>query len=80
MSYSLDEIKMVIDAVETKKIIAELSLVEKDEEFARETHTLLEKTESYLGILGLTITGISCGVITLILNYLIFVWLFHLEF
>lgn len=80
MSYSLEEIKTIIESIETEKIIAELSLAKKDEEFVKETYTLLDKTKSYLGILGLIITGISCGVITLILNYLIFVWLFHLEF
>lgn len=80
MSYSLEEIKTVIESIETEKIIAELSLVEKDKEFTRETYTLLDKTKSYLSIFSLIITGISCGVITLVLNYLIFVWLFHLEF
>ena len=41
---------------------------------------LLEKNERYLTYFGGMILGLFTAIITIILNFLIFVWLLHLEF
>ena len=41
---------------------------------------ILEKNERYLTYFGGMILGLFTAIITIILNFLIFVWLLHLEF
>jgi hypothetical protein len=80
MSYSWDEIKEVIETVENERVINEFSLLEQGEGYLRTNPSLTEKHRIYLEFLGELSVGFSVGVFSLIFNFMLFVWLLHIEF
>ncbi len=80
MPYSWDEIKTVIERIENEKEMDKLEILEHEEGFMRIQPSLTEKTKSYLEFLGEFSVGVIVGIITIIFNFLLLVWLLHLEF
>jgi hypothetical protein len=79
MSYSFDEVKKIIEDMEMSNVVEEVSLLEQKEGLLNIQHSIIEKTSPYLNFLGMLFTGLSIGILTIIMNYLFFVWLLHLE-
>ncbi len=80
MSHSWDEIKEIIERIETDKLSRSLSRLEQQEGVVRFQSTLTDKNNGYIGFLGGLSLGIGVGVFTMIFNYILFVWLLHIEF
>jgi hypothetical protein len=80
MSYSWDEIKEVIEKIEKERLIKELSLLEQKAGNVKKSPLLTEGTKFYLEFLGMLSMGLGVGIFSLIFNFLLFVWLLHLEF
>ncbi|GBD97166.1 MAG TPA: hypothetical protein ENG83_02175 [Nitrospirae bacterium] len=80
MAYPSDEIKEVIERVENERASDELSSLEHEEGFAKKQLTLTERSRVYLEFLGELTVGIGVGVFSMIFNFILFVWLLHIEF
>lgn len=80
MSQHWDEIKDVIEQIEYERLKKELSMQEIQEGFIEKYSTLVGKKYDYLRILGEISVGLSMGIITIIFNYILFVWLLHFSF
>ena len=80
MSYSWDEIKVVIERRENERLKDELSFIEQKEEFVGKYVSVTERTKTYLEFLGELSIGVSIGIFSIIFNFLLFVWLLHIEF
>ncbi len=80
MSQHWDEIKDVIEQIEYERLKKELSMQEIQERFIEKYSTLVGKKYDYLRILGEISVGLSMGIITIMFNYILFVWLLHFSF
>jgi cell division protein FtsN len=78
MSYPWNQIEEVIERTEYERVLSELSLFEQQEGFVRKQLTLTDRTKRYLDFLGKLSVGVSVGIFTVILNFLLFVWLLHI--
>ena len=79
-SYSLEEIKEIIERIETERVQDELSLLEDREGFFENKVALTERTKPYLEFLGMLSVGISVGVFSVIFNFILIVKVLHIEF
>lgn len=77
--YPWNKIEEVINKIEYERVLNELSLIEQQEGFVERRYALTEKTKAYLGLLGGLSVGVSVGIFTIICNFLLFVWLLHIE-
>ena len=77
---SWDEIKEIIEKIEAGKLSRSLSIQEEQEGYLIYQPTLTERTGGYLGFLGGISIGIGVAVFTMMFNYLLFVWILHIEF
>ena len=81
MKNYFDQVKETIDKIEKDKLIRECSLEEQKSGNITESHYLLsEKTGSYLKFLSEISVGLSVGIFTLVINYVLFVFLLHIRF
>lgn len=80
MSHPWDKIKEVIEKIENERIMNELSLLEQQEGFVKPQPSLLDRKRSYLEFLGKLVVGIGVAFFTIMFNFLLFVWLLHIEF
>lgn len=81
MKNYFDQLKESIDNIERDKLTREIFLEEQKNGHIPKSHYLLsEKIRSYLKFISEISIGLSIGVFTLIINYLLFVWLLHIEF
>lgn len=80
MSYSIDDIKKTIEKIESERAADKLFLYEQQEGFLEKQLTVVETKKGYLEfIAGLSI-GISTGVASILINYIVIVRLLHIEF
>ena len=79
MSYPWNEIKEVIERIENERVLNELSLLEQQEGFVQRQPALTDRTRGYLEFLGTLPVGVSVGIFTVIFNFLLFVWLLHIQ-
>jgi hypothetical protein len=80
MSYPWDKIREVVEEIEKERLIKELSLLEQKAGTVKKGFLLTEGTKFYLEFLGMLSLGLGVGIFSLIFNYILFVWLLHLEF
>lgn len=81
MSYSWDEIKDIIEKLENKRMTEHFSLLEAQEGQLEAKSTLVSgRKHYYLKFLVALSTGLSAGVFTMIFNFILFLWLLHIEF
>ena len=78
MTPAWDEIKEYIEQIESEKLALALSMQEQQEGYFKKDPTLTEKKSGYFGVLGGISLGILVGIITLIFNYIFFVYFLHL--
>jgi hypothetical protein len=74
------DIRQNIEAVERKKALAALAALEVDEGFVPPGDGFSEKARSRLEFGGALLVGVMLGFMTLVFNFMLFVWLFHVEF
>jgi len=79
MSYPWNKIEEVAERIEYERVLNELSLLEQQEGFVGKRLPLTERMKGYLELLGGLSLGISVGFFTVILNFLLFVFLLHIE-
>lgn len=79
MSYPWNKIAEVVERIEYEKVLNELSSLEQQEGFVGKQLALTERTKGYLEFLGGLPVGIGVGVFAVICNFLLFVWLLHIE-
>lgn len=79
MSYPWNQIAEVIERTEYGKVLSELSLLEQQDGFVERRVTLTDRMKGYLDFLGKLSVGVSVGIFTVIFNFLLFVWLLHIE-
>lgn len=75
MSQSWDDIKLSIEAVETERALDSIQRMLHGDENRRSC-----MRRELLTLLGGVCAGVSAGIITCMFNYLLFVWLLHIEF
>lgn len=80
MSYAWNKIEEIIERIEYDRALDELLLLEQQEGFVKGQPTLTDRKRGYLEFLGKLSLGISVGFFTLMFNFLLFVWLLHIEF
>jgi len=79
MLYPWNEIKGVIERIEYDRVVNELSSLEYRDGLVERRRTLTDKTKGYLDFLGKLSVGICVGIFTVMFNFLLFVWLIHIE-
>jgi hypothetical protein len=79
MLYPWNEIKRVIERIEYDRVVDELSSLEYRDGFVQRRPTLTDKTKGYLDFLGKLSVGICVGIFAVMFNFLLFVWLIHIE-
>ncbi|MFZ5907812.1 MAG: hypothetical protein ACOYVJ_10500 [Nitrospirota bacterium] len=80
MAYSWDDIRPVVERAECERAEKEVARYQLQEGIIEEKAPLTGRTCGYLEFLGGFSVGLSIGVFTLIFNYLLFVFLLHIEF
>jgi len=80
MSYPWDKIREVVEKKEKERLIKELSLLEEKAGTVKKGLLFTGGTKFYLEFLGMLSLGLGVGIFSLIFNYILFVWLLHLEF
>ena len=80
MTYSWEEVKRAVERVEDARLEQGLAEAEVDEGHMMRRVYLLQRMRPYLEILGALAVGVHVAVITLMFNFLLFVWLFHVNF
>ena len=79
MPYPWNKIKEIIERIEYDRVVNELSLLEYQDGFIERQRTLTDKTKGYLDFLGKLSIGICVGFFTIMFNFVLFVWLIHVE-
>lgn len=79
MLYPWNTIKEVIERTEYERVVAELSSLEYRDGFVERRLTLTDRTKGYLDFLGRLSIGICVGIFTVVFNFVLFVWLIHVE-
>lgn len=80
MMYSWEEVKRAVERVEDARLEQGLAEAEAAEGHKMRRVYLLQRTRPPLEILGALLVGVHIAVMTLIFNFLLFVWLFHVNF
>lgn len=76
-----EEVLTILERRERKKILSQLQgLAEKTGHIPSRPFLLLEKIAFPLQCFGGMLIGVFFGIFTLVFNFLLFVWLLHLEF
>jgi hypothetical protein len=78
--YSWDEVKRAVERSEDARLEHSLAESEVSEGHVARGFYLVQRTRPYLEVLGGLIVGIHAAVMTLALNYLLFVWILHVNF
>ncbi len=78
--YSEEEIKKAAERIGKQRIKEEICLLEQKEGFVRESSSILDKHKRLLGVLAEVTIGITVGIFSLIIIYIVFTKLLHVEF
>lgn len=80
MPYSWDEVKKVVERKEDARLMHLLAEQEMAEGHVGRGFQLIERTRPTLELLGGVVVGLHVAVMTLVFNYLLFVWILHVNF
>lgn len=80
MTYSWEEVKQAVERVEDVRLERELAIAEADGGHAPRKPFLLQRMRPYLEVLGAMLVGVYVAISCMIFNFLVFVWLFHVNF
>jgi hypothetical protein len=78
--YSWEEVKRAVERKEDARL--EHSLIESEvtEGYMVHGYYLVQRTRPYMEVLGALLVGLQASLMTLGFNYLLFVWLLHVNF
>jgi len=80
MPYSWEEVKQAVERNEDTQLGRLLAAQEIAEGHVGRRFFLIERTRTYLELLGGMVVGLHVAVMTLVFNYLLFVWILHVNF
>jgi len=80
MSYPINYIKQLVEKIETERITAEFCLLDQKTGQFKNDHFFNHIFENCLSFLACVVVGVGIGIIAIIMNFLIFVFLLHIEF
>jgi hypothetical protein len=80
MSYSWDEVKLAIEREETAQLERELGDREVREGRVPSGDFLMRRMRPYLEVAGAMVAGLHVTIMTLAVNFLVFVWILHVNF
>lgn len=80
MSYSWDVVKLAVERIEDVRLEHSLAEGEVTEGHVARGLYLVQRTRPYLELIGGLVVGLHVAVMTLVLNYLLFVWILHVNF
>ena len=80
MTDSWDDIKDIIEKNENRRMAEFYSRLEVQEGHLEAGSGLSGRKNDYLKVLGALSMGLSAGIFAMIFNFLLFVWLLHIEF
>ena len=80
MAYSWEEVKRAVERNEDAKLTRLLGEREVAEGQVGRGFHLIERTRTPLELLGGVVVGLHAAVMTLVFNYLLFVWILHVNF
>jgi hypothetical protein len=78
--YSWEEVKRAVERTEDARLEHSLSESEAAEGYVPPRRYIVQRTRPYLQVLGALLVGFEAALITLGFNYLLFVWLLHVNF
>lgn len=79
MSYSWEEVKRAVERNENARLEHSLAEGEVTAGHVARGLYLVQRTRPYLELLGGLIVGLHVAVTTLVFNYLLFVWILHVN-
>ncbi len=80
MPYTWEEVKQAVEQREDAQLRRLLAEQEIAEGHVERRFFLIERTRPFLDVLGGLIVGVHAAVLTLVFNYLLFIWILHLNF
>ena len=80
MAYLWEEIKRAVERVEDVRMEHWLAKAEADDGYRTRGSHWVRGTRKILESLGALILGLHVAVMTLLFNYVLFVWLLHVNF
>ena len=80
MSYSWEEVKQAVERNEDARLMRSLGEQEVAEGHVGRGFYLIERTRTSLELLGGVVVGLQVAVMTLVFNYMLFVWILHVNF
>ncbi len=80
MSYSWEQVKLAVEREENRRLDDESAHMEVAEGHAPRGFYVVRRTRPSLTIVGGVVMGLHVAVISLIFNYLAFVWILHVNF
>jgi len=80
MAYSWDEVKQVVERREDARLMRLLGEQEMAEGHVGRGSQLIERIRPHLELLGGVVVGLHVAVMTLVFNYLLFIWILHVNF
>lgn len=78
--YSWEEVKRAVERTEDARLEHSLSESEVAEGFVPRRRYMVQRTRPYLEVLGAVLVGFEAALVTVGFNYLLFVWLLHVNF
>jgi hypothetical protein len=80
MPYTWEEVKQAIEQHEDAKLTRSLAEREIGEGHVQRRLFLIQRTRPLFEVLGGLVVGIYAAVLTLVFNYLLFIWILHVNF
>lgn len=80
MPYTWEEVKQAVERNEEARLVRMLEEREVAEGRVSEHFYLVRSTRKFLDLLGGVVVGIHVAVMTLAFNYLLFLWILHVNF
>lgn len=80
MPYTWEEVKQAVERREDAQIGRLLAEQEITEGHVERRFFLIERSRTFLELLGGLVVGLHAAVLTLVFNYLLFIWILHVNF
>jgi hypothetical protein len=80
MPYTWEEVKQAVERHEDAQLTRSLAEQEIAQGHIGRGFFLIKRTAPFLELLGGVVVGLHAAVLTLIFNYLLFIWILHVNF
>jgi hypothetical protein len=78
--YPWEQVKQAVERSEDLRLDYSLAEEEVRAGHVARGYYLVQRTRPYLEVIGALVVGIHAGVMTLVFNFLLFVWIMHINF